>query len=107
MLAGVSFSRMATAYNSKYYEDVYAGFENEAFARRWAIGCAITAGYAGREFGAVLEFGAGLGQNLSIIKASSRWAVDVSEESKNACRAKGFEWKGALAEVPDRTFDMI
>jgi SAM-dependent methyltransferase len=98
---------MATAYNSKYYEDVYAGFENEAFARRWAIGCAITAGYADRQFGSVLEFGAGLGQNLAIIKAKSKWAVDVSEDSKNACRAKGFEWRGALAEIPDRTFDMI
>ena len=94
-------------YNQSYYSDVYAGFEDGQFARRWALGCAIPAGYSDFSWGSVLEFGAGLGQNLEVIQAARKWAVDISEESRVACERKGFKWSSDLKGVPDQAFDML
>jgi hypothetical protein len=94
-------------YGKNYYQKVYAGFENEEFAKKWALGCALVAGYTGQHFNAVLEFGAGFGQNLQIIDAAKKWAVDISLPSRRACEAKGFEWRDSLDAVPDRSFDLI
>jgi SAM-dependent methyltransferase len=98
---------MVTHYDETYYQQVYAGFENVDFARRWALGCALVAGYAGRQFDSVLEFGAGLGQNLEVINARQKWAVDISDVSRQACERKGIIWQNNLDAVPDHAFDMI
>lgn len=94
-------------YVDSYYEKVYAGFDDREFARKWALGCAITAGYADLDFDAVLEFGAGLGQNLEVIHARRKWAVDVSDASRRACQIQGIEWRDSLDAVPNESFQMI
>jgi SAM-dependent methyltransferase len=99
---------MAIHYDQKYYEGVYAGFQDQDFARRWALGCAIVGEYDRHDWRNALEFGAGLGQNLEILNASnSKWAVDVSDQSRDSCRSKGFEWRSTLDEVPDGAFEFI
>jgi Methyltransferase domain len=96
-----------THYSESYYENVYAGFDNEEFALRWAVGCALVAGYAKNQFENALEFGAGLGQNLAVIHANKKWVVDISDVSQRACEARGFNWRNKLDHVPDQAFDMI
>lgn len=94
-------------YDSSYYGNVYAGFENDAFARRWALGSLTTMGLEDREYGTVLEFGAGLGQNLALIQAREKWAVDIAPESRTACEAKGFKWTDSLETVPDGIAEIV
>ncbi|MCQ8130906.1 class I SAM-dependent methyltransferase [Methylomonas rivi] len=94
-------------YDASYYGNVYAGFDNDAFARRWALGSLATMGVENREYAAVLEFGAGLGQNLALIQAREKWAVDIAPESRTACEAKGFKWTDSLEAVPDGIADII
>jgi SAM-dependent methyltransferase len=55
----------------------------------------------------VLEFGAGLGQNLSILRAETKWAVDLGEHSRKACLSKGIPWSSVLDDVPDNHFDVV
>ena len=97
----------APHYDASYYQRVYAGFDDVSFSRRWAAGCLAVMGVPDREYGAVLEFGAGLGQNLAMIRAVEKWAVDVSPQSRLVCESLGFVWRDGLAAVPDDAFDLI
>lgn len=94
-------------YNLSYYENVYAGFEHPDFARKWAVGCRIAADVPEKVSGKILEFGAGLGQNLAVIDASEKWAVDINSASKDRCEAQGFKWVDSLDAVPEDYFDVI
>lgn len=95
------------AYDADYYRRVYGAFADPVFARRWALACALSGGYAGLHWAAALEFGAGLGQNLAVVDAAEKWAVDVSEASRQACVAQGLEWRSGLDRVPDGHFDLL
>jgi len=95
------------AYDDAYYAEVFQGFERDSFARRWAHACALVGGYADQRWNSFLEVGAGLGQNLAIVDAPDKWAVDISERSRSSCTALGFQWRADIDEVPDRYFDAI
>lgn len=94
-------------YGSDYYSNVYRGFDDEHFAKRWALGCAIIGGYADKSFSSVLEFGCGLGQNLNVIAAAEKWGVDINDASRHSCARLGFQWRSTLDDVPDGKFDFI
>lgn len=94
-------------YDAAYYDNVYAGFGDEEFSRRWARGSLAAMGLGNTEFASVLEFGAGLGQNLAVIQAENKWAVDINPQSKIACESKGFHWTDSLEQTPDGAFDIV
>jgi len=94
-------------YDKAYYDEVYAGFEDQNFSTKWALGCAIVGGYADKRYESALEYGAGLGQNLEVLSARRKWAVDINETSRLACQKKNIEWCSSLDMVPDASFDMI
>lgn len=94
-------------YGQEYFEAAYGCLDDPVFRRRWARACALMGGYAGLSCRAVLEFGAGLGQNLGELRAVEKWAVDISQASAAACRAQGLLWRDRLDDVPDGRFDVI
>lgn len=94
-------------YDALYYQNIYAGFEDPDFAARWATGCRVAAGIPERIAGKVVEFGAGLGQNLSVIQADEKWAVDINTTSQKSCTAQGFRWHGSVDQLPDGYFHLI
>lgn len=98
---------LSKAYNQNYYDAAFGCLNDSVFRRRWARACALLGGYGGLSCDAVLEFGAGLGQNLAEIGAAEKWAVDISETSARACRSQGFHWHESLDAVPAGHFDVI
>lgn len=97
---------LTTHYNAAYYDVVYANFGNQEFSRCWALGSLATMGLENTGYASVLEFGAGLGQNLALIRADKKWAVDINPQSKVACESRGFTWVDSLDQVPDGAFDI-
>jgi|GEM_PF-4837071 Methyltransferase domain. len=96
-----------SSYDDDYFAAAFAGLADPVFRRRWTCACALTGGFAGVSCRAVLEFGAGLGQNLAGLRAAEKWAVDISEVSAAACRSQGVRWHASVADVPDGHFDVI
>lgn len=94
-------------YDASYYRGVYAGFADDDFARLWARGCLAVMGLEDRDHAAVLEFGAGLGQNLAAIRAGEKWAVDINPQSRVVCEERGLRWRDSLDAVPDGIFDLV
>ncbi|MBF0095187.1 MAG: class I SAM-dependent methyltransferase [Alphaproteobacteria bacterium] len=95
------------SYDADYYATVFRAFDDPVFALRWARACALTGGYGLRRWGRVLEFGAGLGQNLAVIEAEEKWAVDVNPASQAPCQKTGAHWRDSLDQVPNDYFEMI
>ncbi|AEG02011.1 class I SAM-dependent methyltransferase [Methylomonas methanica] len=106
-MAKKSNNSLIARYDASYYDKVYSDFDNDEYARCWAIGSLATMGLENKKYSAVLEFGAGLGQNLSQIQAEEKWAVDINPQSKLVCEAKGFKWTDSLESVPNGMADIV
>lgn len=95
------------SYDQGYFDAAFGGLKDSVFRRRWVRACALMGGYGGLSCDAVLEFGAGLGQNLGEFQTAEKWAVDISDVSAQACRSQGFHWCSSLDDVPAGHFDVI
>src|SRR3989338_8230297 len=93
-----------------HYEDKYHGFvhknllENSQYYQ-------FKKKYASKIYlkylkGKVLEFGAGLGQNIFLHKDTAE-GVDVSDFSIDFCKKKGIKVTKNIKKIKDNTFDSI
>lgn len=106
-MKSADIQKLDPAYSKDYYDTVYSGFDDFEFAVKWARACRIITGVEDVTYDRVLEFGAGLGQNLAVIDATEKWAIDVSSSSCEACRSNGIHWTNNIHDVPDGYFDLV